>query len=248
MAYKRIVVNVATSAHYRLGQDRLRSELRKLHEVCCSWVELPLGSPQHSEIPYAFKSVALKHCADQGAESLLWCDSSIVPIRSLQPIWDRIERAGYWFSRYSPEVSNYEWTADNAYDALFEKEHLATPQELRKLNRDIPHVVATAFGLNVQHPTGKEILAEYFRLATETDAFCGPWINWNHVDHHRRPEDKLPRIGVCGPSDVRGHRHDQTALSVIAYRLGMELTTPPDLFAYKGFEGPATVLIADGGY
>jgi len=50
---------------------------------------------------------------------------------------------------------------------------------------------------------------------------------------------------------VRGHRHDQTAASVIAWRLGFELTNPPNIFAY-GRAGEAhderTILLADGSY
>ena len=55
----------------------------------------------------------------------------------------------------------------------------------------------------------------------------------------------------CGGPDVLGHRHDQTALSVIAARAGCKLTEPPEFFAYgKHTEAvdPRVILLADGAY
>jgi hypothetical protein len=115
----------------------------------------------------------------------------------------------------------------------------------RDENKLIPHVVATTFGISLTHPLGKAFLDEYYRLASETKAFCGPWWNLNHKDC------PTSRAAVCGPSDVRGHRHDQSCASVIAWRLGFVLSDPPDLFAYPNKDGsvdPRTVLLADGSY
>lgn len=228
----RAVVNVATGRFVK-GQERLRSALPKFAGSCelRFWNGgMPRLSPPHESIPYAFKAFALRDAMFLGADLLLWCDASILPVRSLEPLWERIERDGYWFSKNG--WSNYQWTADSAYAELM-------PGPIgRNVNKQIPHVVATAFGLNVRHPKGKAFLDEYYRLASETRAFCGPWKN--------TPETP------CGPPDVLGHRHDQTAASVIAWRLGMELTSPPDIFAYANPEGSLpderTILVADGNY
>ena len=42
-----------------------------------------------------------------------------------------------------------------------------------------------------------------------------------------------------------GHRHDQTAASVIAWRLRMKLTDPPIPFAYARTRDDGTVHIED---
>lgn len=188
-----------------------------------AWTDsLPDGSPSHADIPYAFKAFALKDAAECGNPLLLWADASILPVASLGPLFDRIYEQGYWISRNG--WMNSEWTADSAYSDLgVSREDNATTQ----------HVVATTFGLNFYHPTGRAILDEYVRLA-KTRAFCGPWRNC--------PETP------CGSAGVLGHRHDQTALSVIAWRLGLELTEPPNIFAYKGGETQETILLADGNY
>lgn len=207
----RYVVNVATG-HYLIGQERLRRAVTD-NGLYFSGM-MPPGSPEHIAVPYAFKAWALKAALDRGATSVLWADACIVPVGSMGPLWDRIERDGYWISNNG--FKNSEWTADSAYSDLGVS---------REENEKIPHVVATAFGLSLTHPTGRRIFDEYFRLA-QTNAFIGPWQGG---------------IGVQ-------HRHDQTALSVVAYRAGCNLTNPPEFFAYRGGETADTILCADGSY
>jgi hypothetical protein len=227
--------------------------------------ELPDGCPPHAEVPYAMKAYALKNVADAGDETLLWCDACILPgARPLTDLWEKIERDGVWLANNG--FSNYEWTADFAYPELFREElakwgidpdrHSPLPayllEELRKLNKKIPHVVATAFGISLKHPKGRAFLDEYYRLASETKAFCGPWTNLGRTAMYAPDftEQWMPgeRQCVCGPPDVRGHRHDQSAASVIAWRLGVELTDCPEWFSYRGGETDKTCLIADGSY
>lgn len=256
---KRVICNVA-DGQYAKGQQRLlkafdpaivagmgSGDSVKIVTWCNS---LPMYSPKHSEVPYAFKAWAVKAADDvHEADSILWCDACIVPgARPLADLWERIETEGYWISNNG--FTNYEWTADSAYPDLFPEYCLAVSEareredalnETREVNRRIPHVVATTFGLSMRHPIGRNFLAEYLRLA-QTNAFKGPWINLtNGVSND-------PRCQPCGPADVRGHRHDQTAASVIAWRLGMKLTNAPDFFAYKGGETVRTILVADGAY
>jgi len=222
----RCVVNVATG-RFVIGQDRLASLLTV---PLVKWSDhLPPASPAHNDVPYAFKAWALYEASKQYT-TLLWADACIVP-RDLTPLFERIERDGYWMSRNG--WVNAEWTADSAYSDL---------GVTREENSRIPHVVATAFGISLQHFKGAAFLAEYLRLA-QTNAFCGPWWNSNRSEYHG-----WAAAGPCGGETVKGHRHDQTAASVIAWKLGFELTNPPDWFAYKGGETENTVLIADGSY
>lgn len=92
-------------------------------------------------------------------------------------------------------------------------------------NRGIQHVVGGAFGLDLNSELGRRFADEYMRLA-QNGAFCGPWDGG---------------VGIQ-------HRHDQTAASVIAWKLGMRLTDPPAWFAYLGGQTADTFLIADANY
>lgn len=215
----RCVVNVATGRYIK-GQDRLGRILGP-ELPFLSWTSTEeVGSPSHSARPYAFKAFAMKLAEKSGFRQILWADACIVLGPSpLERIWEQARENGVWLSRNG--YRNSEWTANSAYPALgvsFEE------------NYQIEHVVATTFAVDLDHPVGRKFLDEYFRLASETDAFCGPWTGG---------------IGVQ-------HRHDQTAASVIAWRLGVSLTNPPDFFAYRKPSGecadPETVLIADGSY
>ena len=255
----RAVVNVATDS-WCGGQTRLKLALDAMGENLIYWCnELPPSSPPHRDrglcaghpaacVPYAFKAFALKEAANRGVTTLLWADACIVP-RDLTALWERIERDGYWMSRQG--YSNYQWTADGAYPDLFPQIFKRYEENIARLtarakNRKIQHVVATTFGISLAHEKGIEFLAEYFRLASETTAFCGPWQNSAATRVPGRNTDRS--AGRCGPDDVLGHRHDQTAASVIAWRLGFNLTDPPDVFSYRGGETDKTVLIADGAY
>lgn len=223
---RRTIVNVAVGDRFVAGQVRLKASRNGSH--CVSWENVyPPDSPTHQEVPYAFKGYALKHAAIN-FDTLLWCDSSVVfsDKVSSENLWSKIEHDGAWIARNG--WKNSEWTADSAYPDLFPGMKL---NEARELNKKIPHVVATAFGICVAHPVGRELLSRLLRLA-QTDAFKGPWKN--------TPETP------CGPPDVLGHRHDQTGLSVIAWKMGLQLTDCPKYFAYSGTEGPETCLIAVG--
>lgn len=219
---KGCVVNVATGDHYVKGQKRLMGAAGSGATLACWTNEMPPGSPAHSEVPYAFKAFALQDACRRGNSLLLWADASILPIGSLGPLFERICEDGYWISRNG--WMNSQWTADSAYRDL---------DITREDNASVQHVVATTFGINTLHSTGRAILNDYLHLA-KTKAFCGPWRNCAETP--------------CGESSVLGHRHDQTALSVIAWKMRLKLTDPPEIFAYRGGENSETVLLADGAY
>lgn len=254
----RAVVCVATTQYYQRGLDRLSAAIGSMGGANMHGIRVPPSNwPTHEAKPYAFKPFALDLAADAGYDTLLWADACMLPVQDMTPLWERIERDGYWFSKNG--WSNYEWTANSAYPALFpgvfETVGNAVGGEVitvhdamtaaRLINRRIPHVVATCFGISLKHKIGREFLRQYLTLAKATNAFCGPWINGP------QGAGLSVRQAPCGPADVRGHRHDQTAASVIAYNLEMQLTDPPNIFAY-GKQGeqfdPKTIMIADGSY
>jgi hypothetical protein len=199
---------------YVADQREMEVQINKLdrQRSLVFWTnKLPRLSPSHQEANYVFKAFALEE-ASRAFSTLLWFDASIWPTRPLAPLWDLIESQGYWFSltnipsHHPPrEVWNCgEWTCDSALKPL----GITREQAFR-----IPQVYGGAFGLNLHCLEARMFLAEYVRLARERDAFHGPWINDN------REASADPR--------VKGHRHDQTVASVLAWRLGLKLTLPP---------------------
>lgn len=218
----RCIVTVATGDYVR-GQSRILASTHLCANLMAWAGHLPEGSPPHRLIPYAFKAYALSAAKSAGYRFVMWLDASILPLQSMEPIWNRIERDGYWIPA-NVGYSNYRWTGLSAYADLG-----VTEDE----NKQIQHVVSGAYGMDLHHPIGAKIFDEVFRLAN-TNAHVGPWWNVNGEAHP-------------APA-VEGHRHDQTALSVVAHRLGCELTRWPDPMAYKGREDSRTILLADGVY
>lgn len=166
----------------------------------------------HAVRPYSFKSAVMKHAADcLGCDIVLWLDSVMLPVAPLQPLWDRIRRDGYYINGL--DFTNYEWTADSAYPYLFPGLDI---DEAHRLNRTIPHLNAQVIGLDLGTAHGRQFLDQYYALSL-TPAFSGPWRN----DPVQGDPATPYYSGPCGPADVRGHRHDQTAASVVAWSLGM---------------------------
>lgn len=227
---RRVVVNVATGSYVR-GQERLRQAVESQADFL-SWADvMPPGSPSHTDVPYAFKAWAILRALDAGHETILWADSSMLPISPLGPLFERIEAEGYWISRNG--WMNHQWTADDAYSLLYPG---ISTEQAREQNRQVEHVVATAFGLSA-NGLGRKIFDQYLMHARD-GSFRGPWKNG----------PVAARQAPCGPTECLGHRHDQTALSVIAWRSGCVLTNPPQVFAYRGGETAETILVADGSY
>lgn len=225
---RRTVVNVSTGTTYVALQGRLNQKLEEYGNCDIKlWSEpLPKSWTPHKEVPYKFKAHCLRSV---DADLILWLDSAILPLRSLEPLWQQIEEIGY-FIPSNPGMWNYEWTAETAYDDLFPG---ISRSAAISLNRQIPHCSSAAFGFNLRLWIGQRAYSEFSRLAN-TDAFCGPWANSNGPDRDRYQLDYLRELyttAPCGPPEVRGHRHDQTALSVIAWRLGMKLDTT--LYAHE---------------
>lgn len=175
----RAIVNVATGRFVAL-QDRLRAAVERGDcgaDLICWRDEYPPGSPTHEEAPFAFKAFAVQAAMNQGPQSVLWLDSAVMPVKPLAPLWDLIERQGYWFSSNppyndpsGPKWNCGQWTCDSALGPLDAKR-----EELFA----IPHVIGGAFGLNFRHEIAWDFFREYLRLATERTAFQGPIANEN---------------------------------------------------------------------
>lgn len=237
---RRCVVDVATD-NFHAHQRRLSRQLRHLDPGANQrfWNRIPTEWPRHIDKPYAFKAFALNDILMMDmADTVLYLDSVILPVRSLEPIWERIERDGYWLAKNN-HYTNYQWTADSAYDALFPNSWIG---HSREVNKEIPHLVGGAFGLNLKSLVGKKFLTDLYQLASQTNAFCGPWSNRNFPGHHVYCDDMM---GTCGPADVMGHRHDQTAISVLAWRMGLEATEWGDILGYPPGNN-RSILIVDG--
>ncbi|HET7051853.1 MAG TPA: hypothetical protein VFI54_26520 [Solirubrobacteraceae bacterium] len=228
---KRAVVNVAfgvrreTGVAYSTAQARLVKSVKKTGRhggSMLTWCEQePGGAASHDEVQYHFKGVALAEAAAKGHETLLWLDAVMVVVKPMAELWDQIESRGYVLWSHPPGGWIVgEWTSDAC---------LKCYGLTRNEARGIPMLCSGAFGYSLGHPLGKK-LHEAF-VAAPPHALRGRWHNKSgHVSKDKR---------------VKGHRHDQSVLSIIAHQLGLEATPTPEFVAPAGQEDERTTIVHD---
>ncbi len=224
----RCIVNVGVGGWYPKGSARLRESLKEVGEKSSQLIyvdRLPSGSPTHAQNMYTFKAYALKQAIETFSHRyVLWLDSSIYAVRDLAPVWERIEREGYYF-------------VDNGFN-------LAQTASNRLLNgfgitRDeaeqMPEITTCCFGFDAQSDKGLALMGQFMRAAEQG------LFNGSRVYDPNDSED--PRFLFC--------RHDQSALSLIADLLSMPPNGKyGELLAYRkdGYEIQESVCLVNWGH
>jgi hypothetical protein len=214
---KKCVVNFANGSWYPAGQRRLATSLRSVGfdgDVLLWTAEDQVGAPLHGASPYAFKPHVLHEAVRRGYDLVIWADASVWAIRDVSPMFDLLERRGWMFFKNCPAGT---WCSDACLRSF-------------SIDRDsamkIPMLMATCMGWDVRQPKCQEFLRVWLEKSTDGSTFPGAWTNRHHEVSHD------PR--------VLGHRHDQSAASLIAWQLGMDFVTPEEtLFQY--YENPRRV-------
>lgn len=218
-APRRCVVSLATAdKSYPEYLDRLERSLEQVGFVgefmCWRPGSFPVDCPAHMDVPFAFKPYCLAEAREHGGKLLLWLDSSCVAVRSLEPIFDQIERDGYILFRNGHHRVG-EWASDEALGAL----GLSRDQAM-----EMPELNAAVIGLNTSSPVSNSFLERLRRAAQKGLAFRG--VSDQLRDRKDYQDVKWNRGARVSPDPrVRGHRHDQTVAGVLATELGMRLSS-----------------------
>jgi len=102
----RAVVNAHNNkGWYSKGQERLRKSLNGHDEALCFYLNFPNDLFSKSN-GYNVKPSALYEAAKTHSQ-LLWLDCSCWVIKDLQPIWDIVDKQGYYFINSGFYCSNY---------------------------------------------------------------------------------------------------------------------------------------------
>jgi len=235
---KVIIATIAIGGWYPLGLARM---IQKFKEVSpgfdlMAWVNtLPPGAPAdvivdgYDYTAYCAKPFALHECARLGADIGILLDASFWPIRPIHPLVEHIQQHQNYFCANG--FNTGEWCGDHALRRLGIK---------REESFSIPEISSYCVGLNFGNQECRKLLAQWCRLAADRITFPGRHTNINAVAPigNRNPGNVSP------DPRVRGHRHDQTALSVLAWKAGMDyLVERPKLTTYFGKETSETVLV-----
>ncbi len=184
---------------------------------------------------YDQKLDAIEQAYQAGARYVLWMDVSFEPVAPLDPIWEIVERNG-WFVSKQGESTLGTWTSD---DALF---HFG-------INRDqameIPLCLSGLVGLDLGAHTGQEILRRWKLLA---HTFPGNY--YNVPGEVQKPLGAKTTGHASFDPRCEGHRHDESALSFVLWDMGLRITTSPLMSVYydEGFVVGRNFRREDGSY
>lgn len=216
----RCIVNFAQGGNYPAGQRRLARQCGQLGIPFIGYHEYPRGCPDHHTSPYAFKPHCIKHAMEaHGYDTVLWMDASANIQKHPLPIFEVAERDGVFMSA-NYGIRTGKWSTD---------ECLAKHGITREQAWEIEHCSALIFCVSRLHPLGRQIQDEYLAASLDGVSFPGP---------HRYAEGREPSKGV------EGHRHDQTVLSILAWKHGVKLH-PNTVWLDYGKACPNAIVAAD---
>ena len=108
-----LVLYASFNLHYPDGLKRLIKLVKesdfKGHIIyhIGGWPDLEGGSLKLAHVPYAFKVCCFKEAQKLGYKRILWLDSSVIPLVSLNTIFTMIKENGYFSIKNSHKVGPY---------------------------------------------------------------------------------------------------------------------------------------------
>jgi hypothetical protein len=173
-----------------------------------------INSPEHSEIPYAFKPYAINEIKKKGFEIVIWMDSPVYCIKSIDKFIEYININGFiFFDNLGYTIGDY--TSDDCLNNY-------------SMNRDesFKHqmIMACLMGFNFKNEKANKLFKEYLKATNIKGCYEGDWTNEaNQVSQDNR---------------VKGHRHDQSVMSILLAKEKIKPLHPHStFFAYFGNPG-----------
>lgn len=202
---KRCIINFAKGGWYPQGQRRLAKSIRE-HGHGIDFIgfedESQFGCPAHRVIPYAFKPFAFIEAKRRGYDTILWLDASMYAVRDLTPMFEHIEANGHVMFESGFNCAQY------TNDATLSAFHISRDEAEMVLM-----ISAGCLGLHIRDLAPAQFLSTWIQ-----SAYTFPGCHHNDG----KTESQDPRC--------KGHRHDQSAASLIAGALEMPLLIGHDSF------------------
>lgn len=224
----RVIISAGIGSHHY--RKMLRSTENHCAVHCADTTRmffdvLPTGARAHIEDPYGFKIHALRRAIDPGYQNVLWMDATCQPVESIEPLWEQLKEFGFYVVKQEGAMLG-SWVSDYA---------LGIFGITRDQAMDIPLVYTGLVGLNMRSLAGVQIWTEWCRLYKRC-AFVGPHFNepgygWPWM------EDGAKWRGHCSfDPRCEGHRHDESAMSFVLWKLGLKPAENPRGLAHYGIE------------
>lgn len=238
---KAIVTFANNEERYIKGQKRQEQSLKAVgwdgdYFAFNSFTEI--GSPDHDDVPYAFKPYAIDKVRKMGYDVVIWMDAPVYAIKSLHRLEKTLTFSADYpsFPANGPVLlfDNLGFTiGDYTSDACLEIMGMT-----RNDSFQLPMIMACVMGFDFRVDYARRFFDQYLNAVTK-GAYEGDWKNDNGQ------VSKDPR--------VKGHRHDQSVASIIAAQMDIKPLHPHSTyFAYHGNPGhlphAETVCLISHGY
>lgn len=132
------------------------------------WPNVEEGSLTLAHVPYAFKVCFFKEAKRLGYKRAFWLDTSIIPVVSLNTIFDMIKEKGYFIMGNSHMIGPY--MEPDAASAL----QLPMSETFK-----IPSCSAGIFGVDFTNKKAREIIDRWYQAAQDKVAFFSPRSDQN---------------------------------------------------------------------
>lgn len=158
------------------------------------WPDTEGGSLSLAHVPYGFKPAFFKEAQRMGFKKVLWLDVAVVPLVSLNAIFEMIQERGYFVMGNSPHcVGSFMHPVAAVYFGL----------TLSQAST-IPSCSAGLFGLDFTHTTACRLFDDWYRAAFDEDAFFSKRSDQNALSI------LLDRYGFYELTDIRRMPHSET--------------------------------------
>jgi len=171
-SFKRAIVTFSNTEKYNAQVEIMKESIKKfapdidfIHYT--NYEEI--GCKPHSEYPYAFKPYSIHKANQQGYNQILWLDSPIHLIKSIDKIWQKLnvdkiilfDNIGFSIADYTHDIclAHFEINRTEA------KEH--------------PMVMACAMAFDFRDDSMRNVFDTYLGYA-HTNAYQGEWSNHRH--------------------------------------------------------------------
>jgi len=149
----RAVINVSTRKYHN-GLYRLRQTIQDNSPQTIFLYftrEYQIGAPFHTNSMYAFKPYAFREAMEQGFTTVLWLDASMYVRKDLTPIFEQIERDGYY-----------------GQDSGWENSRWTTPEQKEYFGTDKGKMISSGvIGLDLTNPIGIEFLNRWIKASDD---------------------------------------------------------------------------------
>jgi len=235
---KVVICTVAIGKWYPRGVARMIDAFERVspgYEIQAHVNCLPEGTILAREngydyTPYCAKIRAMQNALFEcNADIAILLDAAFYPIRRIDPLVHYIVKNDYYFCKNGFFVGG--WASDRCLQHM---------EMSRETAFQVQEISSYCVGLNLKSALPLRLLENWCDWSV-FETIAGP-----HSNAAVNPDGRNPGF-VSHDRRVQGHRHDQTVLSILAHRLGMDkLCERPLYTAYAGHETEETVLVNRG--